>query len=73
MLGPMGRRTVKELRLGTLGGVISMSMNAQTIHAFYLMKANKVGAVAITHPSGAIIANLSAADIKVKNLICDTN
>eukprot|EP01089_Gocevia_fonbrunei_P020375 TRINITY_DN7584_c0_g1_i1.p1 TRINITY_DN7584_c0_g1~~TRINITY_DN7584_c0_g1_i1.p1 ORF type:complete len:353 (-),score=55.82 TRINITY_DN7584_c0_g1_i1:16-1074(-) len=56
--------TVKDLNLGTRN-IITMSINAQAIHAFYLMYYNKVNAVGLTDVnSGELIANISASDIK---------
>uniref|UniRef100_A0A6B2L9P8 CBS domain-containing protein n=1 Tax=Arcella intermedia TaxID=1963864 RepID=A0A6B2L9P8_9EUKA len=43
---------------------ISMSVNALAIHAFWLINFHHVHGVAIVEPSGKLIANLSASDIK---------
>eukprot|EP01112_Ceratiomyxa_fruticulosa_P017810 TRINITY_DN561_c0_g1_i1.p1 TRINITY_DN561_c0_g1~~TRINITY_DN561_c0_g1_i1.p1 ORF type:complete len:363 (+),score=58.01 TRINITY_DN561_c0_g1_i1:210-1298(+) len=45
--------------------VISMSENALAIHAFYLMMFNKVEGVAIVDKEEKMIANLSAADLRM--------
>jgi len=45
-------------------GVISMSINAQTIHAFWLMNFGKVYGIALVDKNGTLVANLSASDIK---------
>jgi len=44
--------------------LISMSINAQTIHAFWLMIFDKVHGIPIVDRNGILIANLSASDIK---------
>jgi len=59
----LGNITINQLDLGTKN-VITMSANAQAIHAFYLMYAHKVSAVAIVNSLGSMIANLSASDIR---------
>jgi len=61
--GTFGQKTVEELKLGNRE-VISMSVNAQAIQAFYLMHVNKVSAVAIVDEKGTLVANLSASDIR---------
>lgn len=63
--GTFGQKTVEELKLGNRE-VISMSVNAQAIQAFYLMHVNKVSAVAIVDEKGTLVANLSASDIRVR-------
>jgi len=63
MFRDLASKTVKSLALAN-NEVISMSVSAQAIHAYYLMYFHKVSAVAITNSSGALIANLSASDIK---------
>jgi len=44
--------------------LISMSINAQTIHAFWLMNFDKVYGIPIVDHEGRLVANLSASDIK---------
>jgi CBS-domain-containing membrane protein len=44
--------------------LISMSLNAQTIHAFWLMNFDKVYGIPIVDSNGKLIANISASDIK---------
>jgi CBS-domain-containing membrane protein len=64
VLGDMKEKSIQELKIGT-HEVISMSIEAQAIHAFYLMIYHRVHAVALTHgSSGKLVANLSASDIK---------
>lgn len=61
--------TVGDLGLGTRGNVISMSVHAQAMHAFYLMHFHKVSAVAIVSSDGTLLANLSASDIRVSRIL----
>jgi CBS domain-containing protein len=63
MNADLGRQTVKQLKLST-PNVITMSINAQAIHAFHLMYLHKVSAVAIVNSAGMLVANLSASDLK---------
>jgi len=63
VVSDLGNISVDQLHLGTKN-VIAMSTNAQAIHAFYLMYTHKVSAVAIVSPSGSLVANLSASDIR---------
>jgi len=63
-LGSVGQKTVGELQLGTLEGLITMSVNAKAIHAYYLMYFHKVLGVGIVLPNGVLIGNLSASDIR---------
>jgi CBS-domain-containing membrane protein len=64
LLGPIAKRTVGDLKLGTRGTVMSMAHTAQAIHAFYLMYFHKVMGVAIVLPDGTLLGNISASDIR---------
>jgi CBS-domain-containing membrane protein len=63
-LGVLGGKTIEELHLGTSPSVITMSTNAQAIHAIYLMFFNNVSAVAITDENGRLVANFSASELR---------
>lgn len=61
-LAPM---TLKQLGLDKSEGIITMSINALAIHAFWSMHFNKVSAVAVVDTDGKLLGNLSASDIRV--------
>jgi hypothetical protein len=66
-LGVMGNfayKTIGSLMLGT-ENVITMSIDAPAITAFYLLHVNHVSAIALCNKSEAIVATLSASDIRV--------
>jgi 5'-AMP-activated protein kinase, regulatory gamma subunit len=54
--------TVKDLGVGT-EAIVSMSLEAPAVAAFFLMMWNKVSAVAIVDKDRRLVANLSASDI----------
>lgn len=63
-LGVLAGKTIDELRLGTRSSVVTMSTNAQAIHAVYLMFFHRVSAVAITDENGKLVANFSASELR---------
>jgi len=64
VFGSIGNQTVGELNLGSKG-VVSMSMNALAVHAFFLMYYNRVTSIAVIDDNDKLIANVAANDIKV--------
>lgn len=60
----LGAMTLKDLGLDRSEGIITMSVNAQAIHAFWDIYFNKVSAVAVTDKEGKLLGNLSASDIR---------
>lgn len=63
-IGGLLEVSLRALRLGCDGEVITMSHTAKAIHAFFLMQYHKVSAVCVVASNGEIIANVSASDIR---------
>lgn len=64
VMGDFAFQTVHQLSLGN-PNVIAMSIDAPAITAFYLLHVNHVSAIALCNSSGALVATLSASDIRV--------
>lgn len=64
----LGAKTLRELGLAKSEGIVTVSINAQAIHAFWSIFFNKVSAVAVIDSEGKLLGNLSASDIRVRNL-----
>jgi len=64
LLGDYIHQKIGDLRIFN-PAVISMSIEAKAIHAFYLMMYNKVEGVAILDKDDKIVANLSASDLRL--------
>jgi len=68
LLGDLGEKPIGKIdqirKYAASDNLISMSINAQTIHAFWLLNFDKVYGIAIVDGLGRLIANLSASDVK---------
>lgn len=68
----LGALTLKDLGLDKTEGIVTMSINAQAIHAFWDIYFNKVSAVAVIDKEGKLLGNLSASDIRVRSFLIST-
>eukprot|EP01126_Amoeba_proteus_P031262 TRINITY_DN3071_c0_g1_i4.p1 TRINITY_DN3071_c0_g1~~TRINITY_DN3071_c0_g1_i4.p1 ORF type:complete len:328 (+),score=35.79 TRINITY_DN3071_c0_g1_i4:128-1111(+) len=64
LFSELENKTLIQLGIGKAESVVTMSINAQAIHAFWCLYFNKVSAVAIVDPQGRLLGNISASDIR---------
>lgn len=64
LLDEFGPKTLRELGLGQAESLVTMSIHAQAIHAFWSMYFQRVMAVAVVDSDGKLIGNISASDIR---------
>jgi len=62
--GTLAHTSVEELGM-VHTPVISVNINQKTLEAFKSMHENRISAVAVVHPSGTLIGNISVTDLKL--------
>jgi len=60
----LGSKTLADLGLARSEGIMTMSVTAQAILAFWVIYFNRVSAIAVVDQDGKLLGNLSASDIR---------
>jgi len=63
VLGELGRKTIKELGLGS-ANVISVTPNQRVIEAFKKIVINKVSGIAVVDENSRLVGQISSSDLK---------